>query len=130
MVYIAKIFQFTVVYRSPEAANITQLRPNGTSVRAGDNVSIQCQFNKVPISVTHVQWLENGLLMSTDKHHETEEEDGLSSILTTIIQNETNYTCSCLLVTTKKNVTSNSLSITIPVMKGMHIATCIVYNYI
>ena len=122
--HIAKNLQFTVVYRSPEAVSITQLWPNGTSVRAGDSVSIQCQFNKVPINVTHVQWLEDGSLISTDKHYETEEEDGLSSILTTIIQNETNYTCSCLLVTTTKNVTSNSLSITVTVVKGMHI--CIV----
>ena len=118
--YESRIFIISiVVYKKPEVLNITRLWPTGKSIKAGESVSLQCQFNEIPLSATQVQWFRNGSLIPTDKHHEIEEEDGLSSILTFIDENDANYTCSCLMVTSEMNVTCNLLSIIVPAIKGM-----------
>ena len=120
--YERRIFIISVVvYKKPEVLNITRLWPTGKSIKAGESVSLQCQFNEIPLSATQVQWFRNGSLIPTDKHHEIEEDDRLLSTLTFIDENDAKYTCSCLMVTTETNVTCNSLSIMVPAIKGIAI---------
>ena len=78
------------------------------------------------MNTTIVQWLRNGLLISTFEHCEAEIGDELMSALTIINvtkKDEGNYTCfgfyNSSIVTTKKIITSNSKSLLLSVVEGM-----------
>ena len=102
--------------------------PSNIGIKAGDNVTLQCQLKAAPLMYTEVEWLQNGSLVNKMKHHEVEKGGHILSILniTDFTQKDGgNYTCKCHYdrnkVTTKNDIVSNQMSVVI-YAEGMHIA--------